>query len=525
MEGKDCKAQLHHPREKQHSIKSFKWWEKMLLTKSIERLQADAKNTTLERTHSAADLTAIGIGGTIGIGIFVLTGLAAAKNTGPAVVLSFILAGLTASTAAFSLSEMACIIPVSGSTYTYVYATLGELAGWVIGWDLILEYLVGAATVSVGWSNYFRSFLMNAFGIQISERYTSAPVIFDTDTQSFNMSGSIINVPAILISLTISTLLYTGVRESARVNTVIVITKLLVIVLFITACLKYVDPKNYTPFLPPNQGSFGLYGFSGLLSATTTVFFSYIGFDSVTTAAQEAKNPERDVPIGIWASLIICAVLYIAMCMIMTGIVPYHELNSPSPVSVVIAYTGMSWLTIIVEFAAIIGLTSVMIVLLLAQSRIFYTMACDGLLPSSAAKIHKKFKTPWVTTIASGAFCALLGGVLPVDVLGEMSAVGTLFAFALVHVGVIILRFRRPELPRKFKTPLGPFAIPIFGIAMSVVLICGATISTILRLFIWMAVGLLVYILYGRTHSKICETFVSLHNHEMDSMGRANGSV
>ncbi|KAK9717454.1 hypothetical protein K7432_006170 [Basidiobolus ranarum] len=525
MEVKVSKAQVTHIQADGRSSKPSKGWKRLFATKSIDRLQADAKNSMLERTLNAADLAAIGIGGIIGAGIFVLTGIAAAKNAGPAVVLSFVVSGVAASTAALSFSEMASLIPLSGSTYTYVYATMGELAGWIIGWDLILEYLVGAATVSVGWSGYFRSFLKNTFGIQISERYTSAPIVFDTDTQSFRMSGNVLNVPAIFITLTISILLYTGVRESARVNTVIVITKLLVIVLLILACIRHVDPKNYTPFFPPNEGAFSMYGASGMFTAATTIFFSYIGFDAVTTVAQEAKNPERDLPIGICASLIICTVLYIAMCMIMTGVVPYKELNSPSPISVVIEYTGMSWLTIIVEFGALIGLTSVMLVFLLAQSRVFYSMAHDGLLPSCAAKIHKKFRTPWVTTVVSGSSCAILGGVLPVDILGEMSSVGTLFAFVLVNIGVIILRIKRPDLPRRFKVPFGPYVIPVLGVILSVLLICAATVSTITRLFAWIGVGLVIYGLYGRTHSKINEPISDVQNYEMNRVGSISESV
>ncbi|KAK9764098.1 hypothetical protein K7432_008691 [Basidiobolus ranarum] len=491
------------PEVTNYEVSQKNWWRKLFAVKSIDQLQADAEESTMRRSLNFVDLTAIGIGAIIGTGIFVLTGIAAAKNAGPAVVLSFVVSGIAAGTAALSYSEMACMIPVSGSAYTYAYATMGELIGWIIGWDLILEYLVGAATVSVGWSGYFKSFFRSAFGLHMSEKWTEAPFTFDTKTQSFSMSGNILNIPAIVISLAITVLLCFGVRESARLNTVIVIVKIVVILLFIFACIKNINPDNYTPFFPPNEGSFNEYGVSGMFSAATTVFFSYIGFDAISTAAQESKNPQRDLPIGICSSLVICTILYIAVCFIMTGVVPYKELNVPAPISVVIARTGMGWLGIIVEFGALIGLTSVILVLLMGQPRIFYSMAHDGLFPSVAAKIHPRFKTPWVTTLISGVACAILGGILPVDVLGEMTSVGTLFAFVLVNIGVIILRFKRPDLPRKFKVPLGPFVIPIIGAALSILLICTATVSTIARLFIWMGIGVLIYVCYGRTHSKL----------------------
>ncbi|KAK9720921.1 hypothetical protein K7432_003816 [Basidiobolus ranarum] len=491
------------PEVTNYEVHQKSWWRKLFTVKDIDRLQADAEESPLRRSLNFFDLTAIGIGAIIGTGIFVLTGIAAAKNAGPAVVVSFVVSGIAAGTAAVSYSEMACMIPVAGSAYTYTYATMGELVGWIIGWDLILEYLVGAATVSVGWSGYFKMFFKSAFKVDMSDKWTEAPVGFNSKTQSFYVSGNYVNLPAIAISLGITCLLCLGIRESARLNTVIVIVKIVVILLFIFACIKDIDPKNYTPFIPPNEGSFSEYGVSGMFSAATTVFFSYIGFDAISTAAQESKNPQRDLPIGICSSLLICTVLYIAVCFIMTGVVPYKELNVSAPISVVIARTGMSWLGIIVDFGALLGLTSVILVLLMGQPRIFYAMAKDGLFPAVAAKIHPRFKTPWVTTLISGTACAVLGGILPVDVLGEMTSVGTLFAFALVNIGIIILRFKRPDLPRKFKVPLGPFVIPVIGAGLSILLICTATVSTIIRLFAWMGIGLLIYIFYGRTHSKI----------------------
>ncbi|KAK9768430.1 hypothetical protein K7432_000973 [Basidiobolus ranarum] len=487
------------------------WWRKLFAVKTMEQLQGDIEGSEMKRTLNFVDLTSVGIGAIIGTGIFVLTGVAAANKAGPAVALSFVVSGLAAGTAALSYSEMACMIPVAGSAYTYTYATMGELIGWTIGWDLILEYLVGAATVSVGWSAYFVGFIESAFGWKMNPHWVEAPFKYD-ETKGFYMTGHYINVPAISISLLITALLCFGIRESARVNTVMVAIKVLVVLLTIFACIKDVNPANYTPFFPPNEGTFEKFGVSGMFSAASTVFFAYIGFDAISTAAQESKNPQRDLPIGICGSLLICTILYIAVCFIMTGVVPYRELDSAKPILVLIGRTGMNWMTTVVALGIIFGLASVMLILLMGQPRIFYAMAKDGLFPEVAAKIHPRFKTPWFTTIVTGVSCAVLGGILPVDVLGEMTSVGTLFAFCLVNIGVIILRFKRPDIPRRFKVPFGPFLIPVIGAALSVLLLCTASPSTIARLFIWMGLGLVVYALYGRTHSKINNPHLARHN-------------
>ncbi|ORX77575.1 amino acid/polyamine/organocation transporter, APC superfamily [Basidiobolus meristosporus CBS 931.73] len=494
------------------------WWRKLFTLKNVDNLRSRAESSEMSRSLSAFDLTAIGVGAIIGTGIFVLTGTAAAQNAGPAVVLSFAVAGVAAGTAAMAYSEMACMIPVSGSAYTYSYATMGELVGWIIGWDLILEYLVGAATVSVGWSGYFVKFCESAFNWQLDKRWVDSPVIFDAKTNSFEVTGNYINLPASVVSLVVTGLLCFGIRESARANAVMVCIKTLVILLFIFACIKYVEPSNYTPFVPENEGSFSKYGATGVLAGATRVFFSYIGFDAVSTAAQEAKNPQRDLPIGICSSLILCTILYVAVCVVMTGVVPFRELNSSAPINVVIGYTGMRWLGIIVSLGILFGLTSVMLVLLIAQPRIFYSMALDGLFPKFAAKLHPKYKTPWSTTLISGLFCAVAGGVLPVDVLGEMTSVGTLFAFALVNIGVTILRVKRPDLPRKFKVPLGPYLFPGLGAIMSVGLIATASAHTLLRLFVWMGLGVLIYFCYGRTHSVINNPHRAAEFHDIEKV-------
>ncbi|KAK9720922.1 hypothetical protein K7432_003817 [Basidiobolus ranarum] len=496
---------------------SSSWWRKLFTVKSMDSLQVDISKSEMKRSLTYVDITAIGIGAIIGTGIFVLTGNAAALKAGPAIVLSFIVSGIAAATAALSYSEMACMIPVAGSAYTYAYATMGELAGWIIGWDLILEYLVGAATVSVGWSGYFTKFLNTSFGLYIDKKWTSAPFKFAND--EFQLTGDYVNLPAIAISLVITLLLSFGVRESARVNTVMVLIKVVVVLLIIFACIGSIEPKNYTPFMPPNEGTFEKFGVTGMFSAATTVFFAYIGFDAISTAAQEAKNPQRDLPIGICGSLIICTILYIAVCLIMTGVVPYRDLApggeaNAAPMSIVIAKTGMGWVNVIVSLGILFGLASVMLVMLLGQPRIFYAMANDGLFPAFAARIHPRFKTPWATTMISGISCAILGGILPVDVLGEMTSVGTLFAFFLVNIGVIILRIKRPDLERKFKVPLGPYVIPLFGAALSLLLIATAPAATIARLFIWMAIGLVIYVFYGRTHSKLNNPHLARYQNE-----------
>jgi basic amino acid/polyamine antiporter, APA family len=475
----------------------------LFATKSVDKLRSDAEYSYgLKRSLSAFDLVLLGVGGIIGAGIFVLTGQAAAAHAGPAVVLSFAVAAVASAFAGLCYAEMASMIPIAGSAYTYSYATMGEFVAWIIGWDLILEYLVGAATVSVSWSGYVCQFVKDVTGHDLPSRWTHAAFVWnELATPHLQATGAIVNVPAVLIVLAVTAILVVGIKESARFNGIIVLVKVAVVLMFIAAAAPFVRHENWTPFVPRNEGPFGRFGVSGILQGATMVFFAYIGFDAVSTAAQETKNPQRDLPIGILGSLAICTVLYIAVSLILTGVVHYTKLSVPHPIALGIAATGMRSLQIIVEVGAIAGLSSVMLVLLLGQPRIFFSMARDGLLPPLAAKVHRRFGTPYVTTIVTGSLCAIAGGVLPIDILGELTSIGTLFAFVLVSLGVMILRLRRPDIPRSFKVPWGPYIVPICGALFSGMLMYTATTHTIIRLFLWMAIGLVIYFFYGRKHS------------------------
>jgi basic amino acid/polyamine antiporter, APA family len=476
----------------------------LFATKSVDRLREDAaQEHGLKRTLTALDLVMLGIGAIIGTGIFVLTGRAAAANAGPAVALSFIVAGVASAFAGLCYSEMAAMIPISGSAYTYSYATMGELVAWIIGWDLILEYLVAAAAVSVGWSGYVVAFLHDAFGVDLPKAWITAPVLWNEKQQHFELTGAFVNLPAVLVVLAVTALLVRGIKESARFNTIIVFMKVTVVLLFIAFAWRFVRTENWHPFIPPNAGPFGRFGASGVLQGATMVFFAYIGFDAVSTAAQETRNPQRDLPIGILVSLAVCTVLYIAVSLILTGIVPYQKLNVPHPIAVGVEATGQLWLATAVEIGAIAGLSSVMLVMLLGQPRIFFAMANDGLFPQIAAKVHPRFGTPYVTTIITGVVCAVAGGVLPIDILAELTSIGTLFAFVLVSIGVMILRIKRPEIPRPFRVPGGTYLVPILGAVTSGLLMYTATTATIIRLFAWMAIGLAIYFAYGRKHSRL----------------------
>ncbi|KAL1914338.1 uncharacterized protein VTP21DRAFT_8977 [Calcarisporiella thermophila] len=502
--------------------------------KSMERLREDAGEHTnvLRRDLSAFDLTFVGIGAIIGTGIFVLSGVAAAANAGPAIIVSFVIAAVASGLAAMSYSELASMIPVAGSAYTYSYATLGEFIAWIIGWDLMVEYLFGAAAVSVGWSHYFVSFLQ-VCGAQVDERFTSPPVIWDEANLAFRVSGAYLNLPGILVVFGLTVILMLGIRESKFTNNIIVAIKVFVVVLFILAAAKFVDTSNLQPFVPENKGDDWRHfdspltlriGVSGIFAGAQTVFFAYIGFDAVTTAAQEAKRPQRDLPIGIILSLVICTVLYIVTAFVMNGVVPYYKyLDDPSPIATATRATGMTWLTIIVSLGAIFGLTSVMLIMLLGQTRVFYAMAHDGLLPSPFARVHPKFRTPWLPTIVCGVVSALLGGFLPVTLLSNMTSVGTLLAFLLVHIGIIILRFTCPDVPRAFKIP-GAYGIwmlfPILGVAVSLVLIVIADRATLYRVAIWLGIGVIVYGFYGYHHSRIHNPEHDQKLHDIDSQVR-----
>ncbi len=476
--------------------------------KSISVLQAEAAaegtEVTLRRALGAMNLTMLGIGAIIGAGIFVLTGTAAAQYAGPAIVLSFILAGFGCLFAGLCYAEFAAMIPIAGSAYTYGYATLGELIAWIIGWDLILEYLFGAATVAVGWSGYFVAFLKE-LGIALPESLTQAPLnVVGTHTLVRN-AGGIINLPAIVLVLLMTTLLVVGIRESASFNNVIVFIKMAIVILVIGFGFMYVNTANWHPFIPENStGEFGHYGLSGIVRGAAVVFFAYIGFDAVSTAAQEAKNPQRDMPIGILASLGICTVLYILMALVMTGLTSYKNLNVPHPVFVAIEAAGpaLKWLTYFINIGAILGLASVVLVMLMGQPRIFFSMSRDGLLPAIFGKVHPKFQTPYVTTIVTGIVAAAVAGFFPIALLGELVSIGTLLAFVIVCVGVMVLRYARPNIPRPFRTPLVPL-VPILGI-----LICGYMMSSLpgdtwIRLIVWMLAGLAIYFLYGMRNSRV----------------------
>ena len=473
----------------------------LFIKKSLQELEYQSENNnSLKRHLNATNLTLLGIGCVIGAGIFVLTGTAAAIHAGPAIAISFIISGFGCMLAGLSYAEFASMIPISGSAYTYGYATMGEFIAWIIGWDLILEYLFGSATVAVGWSGYVVSFLHD-FKIDLPAAICQSPFIFDQ--KGWHTSGAIINFPAVFIILLLTALLVVGIKESAKFNNLIVIIKVVVILLFIGFGISYIDVSNWQPFIPENTGEWGHFGWSGILTGAGVVFFAYIGFDAVSTASQEAINPKRDMPIGILASLIVCTVLYIAVSLTLTGIVDYRELNVSAPIAVAIdkAGQGLMWLRPVIKIGAIAGLSSVVLVLLLGQSRIFYTMANDGLLWSAFARTHKKYKTPHITTIVTGVFAAIFAGLFPIGLLGELVSIGTLLAFVIVSIGVIILRKSEPDAPRAFKTPLVPF-VPILGATICFVQMASLPGDTWIRLLLWMGIGFVIYFTYGIRHSK-----------------------
>jgi basic amino acid/polyamine antiporter, APA family len=474
--------------------------------KSIALLQAEASGetheATLKRALTGTNLVLLGIGAIIGAGIFVLTGTAAANYAGPAIVLSFILAGTGCLFAGLCYAEFASMIPIAGSAYTYSYATLGEFIAWIIGWDLVLEYLFGAATVAVGWSGYFVSF-MRSIGVTMPMEWTQAPFAYSA-AEGLSRTGAVLNIPAIFLIAVLTALLVVGVKESAGFNNIVVAIKVAIIFLVIGFGFVFVNSDNWTPFIPPNTGEFGQYGWSGIVRGAGVIFFAYIGFDAVSTAAQEAKNPQRDMPIGILGSLAFCTVLYILMSLVMTGLVPYTQLNVPDPVYVALAAAGpgLSWLTKLIAIGAMAGLASVVLVMLMGQPRIFYSMARDGLLPAVFGRVHARFQTPYVTTIITGILAAAMAGLFPIGILGELVSIGTLFAFVIVCAGTWVLRVRSPELPRPFKTPLVP-AVPILGILICGYLMYGLPGDTWLRLIIWMVIGLVIYFTYSMRHSRL----------------------
>jgi basic amino acid/polyamine antiporter, APA family len=467
--------------------------------KSVTALQAEAASDhSLKRALGPLNLTALGIGAIIGTGIFVLTGTVAAQNAGPAVILSFVLAGIASIFAALCYSEFASLVPMAGSAYTYGYATLGEFVAWIIGWDLVLEYALSATTVAIGWSGYVVSFL-NDIGIHIPAHWQAARGTVVTLADG-TTTTAILNLPAVFIIAVVTTLLVVGIKESASVNNVIVFIKLAVVVMFIVMLIPHVNPENWHPFIPPNTGHREHFGFSGVVAGAAIVFFAYIGFDAVSTAAQEAKNPQRDMPIGIIGSLIICTVLYVVVAAIATGVVPYTELDVPAPIAKVADYAGLGAISSLIKLGAIAGLTSVILVQLLGQSRVFYSMSRDGLLPPFVRRIHPRFRTPYITSVVTGLAVAIPAAVLPVRDAAKLVSIGTLLAFVIVCTGVLVLRIREPNLPRPFKTPFVWFVAPM-GSLSAAYLMFYLDIETWVRLLVWLAIGLAIYFLYSRKHS------------------------
>jgi APA family basic amino acid/polyamine antiporter len=465
-------------------------------------LQGEA---TLKRALSAGHLVMLGIGAVIGAGIFVLTGHAAAEHAGPAVVLSFVIAGVACALAGFCYAEFASMLPVSGSAYSYAYATLGEFPAWFIGWMLVLEYTFAAATVSVGWSGYFTGLLESigsglGMSLSLPAALTSAP--FKVVAGSLERTGSLINLPAVAIATAIAAICYRGITQSAFVNSIIVTIKLVVIFLFMAFSLQFVDAANWTPFIPENQGP-EKYGWDGVLRAASIVFFAYIGFDAVSTAAQETKNPQRDMPIGILGSLFICTLIYIAMSAIMTGIMPYAQLGTPKPVATALeTYPSLLWLKTVVEVGAIAGLSSVILVMMVGQPRIFYSMAHDGLIPPAFGRVHRKFRTPHVGTIVVGMTAVILAGLLPIGTLGELVSMGTLLAFATVCIGIPVLRRTRPDLPRGFRVPAAPL-VGVLGAAACLYLFYQSFQANWHWMSAWIVIGLVIYFGYSRRHSRL----------------------
>ncbi|MGB9455664.1 MAG: amino acid permease [Bryobacteraceae bacterium] len=462
-------------------------------TKSVEVILAESEDTThhLKRSLGPVNLVALGIGAIIGAGLFSLTGIVAADNAGPAVVLSFVVAAIGCAFAGMCYSEFATMIPIAGSAYTYAYATMGELLAWIIGWDLVLEYAVGAATVSVSWSAYVVR-LLERFDIHLPSNFIHCP---------WDMTPGLINLPAILVVFAISILLMIGISESAGVNAVIVAIKVTIVIIVIAIGFSYIKPQNYTPFIPPNTGKFGQFGISGIMRAAAVIFFAYIGFDAVSTAAQEAKKPKRDMPIGIIGSLIICTILYVLFAHVLTGMVSYHTFRGDAaPVETVIKLFPSAWLQIAINVGIIAGFSSVILVMLLGQSRVFYSMSRDGLLPAIFSDTHPKWRTPWRCNLIFMVFVSLFSGFLPISNLGNMTSIGTLLAFVIVSIAVIVMRRTHPALPRPYRTPLVPL-VPILAVLVCMAMMVSLDSLTWYRLVVWLAIGLAIYFSYSRHHS------------------------
>ena len=459
----------------------------LLRTKPMPRIMADTEveGHQLRRALTVWDLTAIGIGCIIGVGIFVLPGVQAAHNAGPAIIVSFAIASFACACSALCYAELAAMIPVSGSAYTYGYATLGEIFGWVIGWDLIIEYMVAAILVATGWSAYFVNLLRSGFGVHVPQAIAASP---------FDKNPGVLNLPAAVIVLLITWLLVRGIKESSRVNLTIVIVKVVVVLFFIIAAVGHVDPSNWQPFMP--------FGFKGVIAAASIVFLAYIGFDAVSTTAEEAKNPQRDLPIGIMASLVVATVLYMAVAAILTGVIPYRELGVADPIALVLNTLKMPWASALISVGVIAGITSVLLVLIMGQPRILFAMSRDGLLPPFLARVHVCHKTPHVATWLTGSIVATAAAVTPIEVSSELCSIGTLFAYIIVAAGVIVLRHTRPDIHRPFKAPFSP-VLPGAGIILCAALMASLPLVTWLRFLVWLVVGLAIYFGYSRRNSAL----------------------
>jgi APA family basic amino acid/polyamine antiporter len=441
---------------------------------------------SLKKTLRVWDLTALGIGCIIGVGIFVLPGVQAARHSGPGIILSFTIAALACGCSALCYAELAAMIPVAGSAYTYGYATLGELPAWVIGWDLILEYMVAAVLVSTGWSAYLVN-LLNHMGLRLPQAIVASP--WDKVPGTFNL-------PAVFVVGLLTWLLVRGIKESSRVNLAIVTVKIAVILFFIVLSVNYIKPSNWKPFMP--------FGFGGVMTSAAIVFLAFVGFDAVSTAAEEAVNPQRDMPIGIIASLFVATILYVAVSAIMTGVVPYAQLDVANPIALVVNELGKPWASMIISVGAICGITSVLLVLLLGQPRILFAMSRDGLLPPYLSRVHPRYKTPHLTTITTGIVVAVAAALTPIDVSSELCSIGTLFAYIIVCAGVIVLRYSRPEIKRPFKVPLFP-ALPFLGVLLCSYLMISLPRTAWERFIVWLIIGLSIFLLYSRRHSRLAK--------------------
>ncbi|HVA77501.1 MAG TPA: amino acid permease [Candidatus Binataceae bacterium] len=446
--------------------------------------EADSGSGGLKRALGALDLTMLGIGAIVGAGIFVLTGVAAAKYAGPAVTLSFVVSGFACAMAALCYAEFAAMIPIAGSAYSYSYATMGELVAWIIGWDLVLEYAVGAAAVAVGWSGYLQV-ILRGFGIRLPDAIAHAHGAG---------AGGVIDLPALLIVLLISAVLYVGISESARLNSIIVAIKLAAIALVIAVGVFYIRPANWSPFAPM--------GWSGVMKGAAVIFFAYIGFDAVSTAAEEVIDPKRDLPIGILASLFVCTALYILVAAVLTGMVPAHTIDLNAPLASAFVHRGLNAISGIISLGAVAGLTSVLLVLLLGQSRVFFAVSRDGLLPAAFSRIHPRFRTPYIPTTLTGIAVGITAALLPIQEIAELTNIGTLFAFVLVCLGLMILRWIAPDMRRPFRTPLVP-VVPSLGVIFCLYLMLSLPVVTWIRFFVWMAIGFGIYFSYGRFHSRV----------------------